>query len=1560
MPVTVFFSYSHLDEDLRDELEKHLSVLKRSGIIETWHDRRIGAGEEFDSSISHYLENANIILLMISANFLASDYCYDIEMCRAIERHNAGEARVIPVILNACDWKHAPFGNLIAVPTDGHPVTNWSDQNEAFLDIVGAIRQAAIELSGGEVDPQGALTAPNEMYVSIPTIVSASVPDGPRSSNLPIQKLSGETEVTKLRRNYTQRTIKVLFALSGNQCAYPGCANTLIEPPTEQSDALVTAHICHIYAISTDGPRGKPGLTQEELNSPENLILLCSHHHMVVDGQHETYTAGMLKEWKQAHELEMQKRLSANLEDIQPDVFSHSYFPTALVNQKIEDEIDKLRKSRFFGEFDRVRLSLTLGRRLVEGELSGGTDAVRSRALAWCARLLSRTDKLDKAEEYLKLAKSMGACPEIEIADAFILSQQGDKNAALSTLASINSPSSRSAAVLIVVYHEGTEASLDWLKNAGIEVMDLDPEGKYFVLAHCLELARWDVARDNLNALNDQDLDEAPVLHHMIAITHLLNAVPTEFRSVVLNQVPFGAADFPLASDRAAMDARRMAQRYFIAAAEAAQCLGCIRAAIIDKEYALWLELRDPEIFSNGRQRLETELHNPESALSLVRIGLEFGLNLDLEMIEQEIERHIVLNGGITQDAVIARFALAFTQNTPEDVANYISQHYEELSQCLDKKTMRFLQIEMLSRAGLPEKANECLNLLLEEGLTDAEEARLHRIIAEAEGTDPVEIRKAQFKKSDSLADLASLVDGLETKQNLDDLCEYGRILFERTHTIRDAERFANALSKDDRIEQLVEFLEENSDLLSQSKTLQMIYSWALYDGGALVEARTELAKLSDDQEEPNYRALQVNLGIVLGDWNSLSVFVANEYQKREKRSAQDLMGAAQLALHLGSPHAKELTFAAAAKGNDDPEVLAAAYFLASRAGWEGDAEVIQWLHKAAELSGDDGPIQWVTLEDMLDRKPDWDRRESETWQLLSRGEMPMFLAARSLRKSLIDLMLLPAFANLSENDPRRRGAISAYSGKRLPTPFDTAGTTVGIDATALLTLSYLNVLDKALDSFAEVHVPHATLSWLFQEKQRAAFHQPSRIKDAHQVRNLLATDHLERFIRNTVADSDLAAQIGDELALLIAEAEMCRENDDIQRIVVRSSPVHRMSSLMQDEADLTDHTAVISSCMSVVEKLREKGQITLEEEKKARAYLRLREKPWPNQPEITDGAVLYLEDLAVTYFLDLGLLEKLRAAGFRPIASPREVSEADALIAYEGISDKVSEVIERIRSSVNSRIESGRIKVGRRRKVDQLEERSIYQHPTEDLIALADDCDAIITDDRFINQHAHVDNGGAQVPIFTTLDLIDALASAGAISTDNRLEHRTLLRRGGYFFVPVSETELVQHLNASVVQDGQVIETAELKAIRENILRVRMSDWLQLPKESPWLVLTLRVFIRKLISLWRDGADLAGVTARSDWIVDQLDVRGWAHSLDLESGDNFVRIGRGEYILMLLTPPSDASQEVKDAYWRWVEDRILAPIQEQFPDLYDAIVERERRQIAEMAETQLPEGETA
>lgn len=137
----VFFSYSHKDEPFRDELEIHLSPLKRSRLISTWHDRKIGAGDEWAGQIDDRLQEADLILLLVSAHFIASDYCYDLEMKAAMERHEKREARVIPIILSPVDWQKAPFAKLQAVPRDGKPVTQAPSRDQAWLEVVQAIRQ---------------------------------------------------------------------------------------------------------------------------------------------------------------------------------------------------------------------------------------------------------------------------------------------------------------------------------------------------------------------------------------------------------------------------------------------------------------------------------------------------------------------------------------------------------------------------------------------------------------------------------------------------------------------------------------------------------------------------------------------------------------------------------------------------------------------------------------------------------------------------------------------------------------------------------------------------------------------------------------------------------------------------------------------------------------------------------------------------------------------------------------------------------------------------------------------------------------------------------------------------------------------------------------------------------------------------------------------------------------------------------------------------------------------------------------------------------------------------
>ena len=145
--VSVFVSYSHADQDLRRELGKHLSVLERQGIIATWHDRMIGAGSEWASAIDERLDEARVILLLISADFIQSRYCYDIEMARAMERHERKDALVVPIILRAVSLQGTPFAKLQALPRDAKPVVTWPDRDTVFMEITDSLRETIRDLA---------------------------------------------------------------------------------------------------------------------------------------------------------------------------------------------------------------------------------------------------------------------------------------------------------------------------------------------------------------------------------------------------------------------------------------------------------------------------------------------------------------------------------------------------------------------------------------------------------------------------------------------------------------------------------------------------------------------------------------------------------------------------------------------------------------------------------------------------------------------------------------------------------------------------------------------------------------------------------------------------------------------------------------------------------------------------------------------------------------------------------------------------------------------------------------------------------------------------------------------------------------------------------------------------------------------------------------------------------------------------------------------------------------------------------------------------------------------
>jgi hypothetical protein len=159
-----FISYSHRDEKSLERLHAHLATLRREGKITAWYDREILAGDDIDGAIGTNLKESEIFLALVSPDFLASNYCYEQEMAKALQRHAEGTLRVVPVILEPCDWKTTPLGKLKALPKDGKAISTWTNENIAYLDVVTELRRLA---------PNERRRRPEDLQVTINAVFTA-------------------------------------------------------------------------------------------------------------------------------------------------------------------------------------------------------------------------------------------------------------------------------------------------------------------------------------------------------------------------------------------------------------------------------------------------------------------------------------------------------------------------------------------------------------------------------------------------------------------------------------------------------------------------------------------------------------------------------------------------------------------------------------------------------------------------------------------------------------------------------------------------------------------------------------------------------------------------------------------------------------------------------------------------------------------------------------------------------------------------------------------------------------------------------------------------------------------------------------------------------------------------------------------------------------------------------------------------------------------------------------------------------------------------------------------
>ncbi|WP_430257343.1 toll/interleukin-1 receptor domain-containing protein [Neorhizobium sp. IRS_2294] len=141
MALTAFISYSHADEKYLERLHKHMALLQKERAVETWTDHQITPGKRLDSEVANALERSDVFIALVSPDYLASNYCYDREFEAALRMAESGELQILPVIVEPCDWLSSPFSQFLALPKDGKPISEWTNSNVAYLDVVSGIRR---------------------------------------------------------------------------------------------------------------------------------------------------------------------------------------------------------------------------------------------------------------------------------------------------------------------------------------------------------------------------------------------------------------------------------------------------------------------------------------------------------------------------------------------------------------------------------------------------------------------------------------------------------------------------------------------------------------------------------------------------------------------------------------------------------------------------------------------------------------------------------------------------------------------------------------------------------------------------------------------------------------------------------------------------------------------------------------------------------------------------------------------------------------------------------------------------------------------------------------------------------------------------------------------------------------------------------------------------------------------------------------------------------------------------------------------------------------------------
>ena len=1214
-----------------------------------------------------------------------------------------------------------------------------------------------------------------------------------------------------------------------------------------------------------------------------------------------------------------------------------------------EVDLYEILRLRLFDYQAAIKRVAALWERVDGGNLARAPTAIRNKVCYWAARL--HASDSETATDALRIRSSLldwEPESDLRILDALMMAAEGDSSGAMRMLRDDDDdPEARSVLLGIQMRSEETEAALAWCR-------DVRPNEtpSYFTdlgwrnWALCLAKGReWEIAAEGLASLASQ-LAWPPALAMTEGMVNAALLLPTERRMLVLEGEPTYAGIAP--SVAASAKGRHARALECFDYAEKQMPTNADQVRMWSAAWRTWLELMDPDAnaASKARQAVCERLERGgEGCVRLVSLAWSFGISFDDSALRQYLRRREKL-GGLGDEDQLAECLLNQRSMESAEFAEYVERRIDRLDRILQKPVTTAMLFEALLNNGQVERARALLEKRSE--FVDQQViSRMETALKAAGGGDPRTRLEKLYRESGNAVDLRNLIEHLKTVRDREALGPLVYQMFTHEPTLENAREVVGFLSlppTDHR--SIVAFLEAYPAIVEQCEDTKSALAWGLFHVGRVHEARAINEELLYDREEPNDLSLSVNIAVVTGDWEQLAAIVDREWPHRMKHEPNVLIMLARIANEGGQSRerAAELARLAAEKAPEDPHVLIAAHMIHVQLGLDEKADP-RWLGAALAHSSEQGPLWQADLQMVAsDWLPRMRERNEDIERKLLEGALPIAVAAGGLNTPLSRLLLDEGQVGL--RDGRSRPLVPITSGLRNRVDLQHEWT-VGMDATTIMVLARIGLLDEVLDSLGQVKVAPDVMGCLFNERAAVRFHQPVRVEEARRLRRLIDQGRIKVVEHPFQTPSDLVEEVGSDLAVLL---EASREEHGV---VICALPIHKAQSLMEELANTSGYDDLILSPADLLAMAYDAGRVDSDQHEYAKTVMASlgQVANEEHSQSLPDGPI-HLDSVALSYLQSARVLEPIANGGLDLRIHTDLAEETKAIVEAGEAGDELAEAVEGIRDSLRRAMEFGTVSLLPR--TPERSEQGVWSTPTVDsieaLIFGSSEYDALCVDDRSLNRHPICEGpDGQKVPIVCVLDLLRYLRGLRVIGEERYWTARHNLREAGFAFVPIEAEELTRHLLATRFSGDQMLESGELRVIRQTVNRF---DSLGLLKGEEARTLSegmARACVEVIRNLWIDDSISVEVAAAlSNWIWSRLPVTtylAWKGPPEGKSPTPLEEFVSGRLGLPLVAPMME-SVERRSAYRQWLEWTVISPVRSASVELVEHATSHIRRTI--------------